>query len=212
RLGARIGDVQRAAVHHVFQRHDQVFQHRHARERPRNLETAGDAAARALVGRQARNLLAAKHDAPAVVVEHARNAVDERGLARAVRADEAKALALRDVDADAVQRRKAAELLGKIFDLQNGIHFLPGKNLLNRPRIPSGAATTNSTSSTPTTSTFISEEMVTVTICCTLPSSTAPITGPIQCAVPPMIGIASAFTAWFRLNAAFGSMNEPSIA
>ena len=47
--------------------------------------------------------------------------------------------------------------------------------------MPSGAATTNTTSSTPTTSTFISLEMVTVTICWIEPSSSAPITGPSQC-------------------------------
>ena len=65
-------------------------------------------------------------------------------------------------------------------------------SFLNRPRIPSGAATTNTTSSTPTTSTFISFEMVTVTTCWSELSSTAPITGPSQCAVPPIIGLASA--------------------
>ena len=61
--------------------------------------------------------------------------------------------------------------------------------------MPSGAPTTNSTSSTPTTSTFSSDEMVTVTSCCTVPSSTAPMTGPSQCDIPPMIGMASAETA-----------------
>lgn len=35
----------------------------------------------------------------------------------------------------------------------------------------------------------------TVTTCCTPPSRIAPMIGPAQCAVPPMIGIASAFTA-----------------
>ena len=60
--------------------------------------------------------------------------------------------------------------------------------------MPSGAATTNSTSSTPTTSTFSSEDIVTVTTCCTVPSRIAPITGPIQCEVPPTMGMASAET------------------
>ena len=41
-----------------------------------------------------------------------------------------------------------------------------------------GATTTVTTNKTPTTSTFSSEEMVTVTICWTEPSSRAPITGP----------------------------------
>ena len=57
------------------------------------------------------------------------------------------------------------------------------------PTMPSGASTTKRTSSTPTTSTLISLEMVTVTICWIEPSSSAPITGPIQCPVPPIIGI-----------------------
>ena len=57
--------------------------------------------------------------------------------------------------------------------------------------MPSGAATTNTTSMTPTTMTLSSEVMVTVTICWMLPSSSAPITGPIQCEVPPMMGMAS---------------------
>ena len=61
--------------------------------------------------------------------------------------------------------------------------------------MPSGAPTTNATSNSPTTRTFSSEETVTVTICCTDPSSTAPMTGPSQLAVPPMIGMASALTA-----------------
>ena len=58
--------------------------------------------------------------------------------------------------------------------------------------MPSGAATTKTTSSTPTTSTFISLEMVTVTICCSELSRSAPITGPSQCAVPPIMELASA--------------------
>ena len=39
------------------------------------------------------------------------------------------------------------------------------------------------------------EEMVTVAICCNDPNRTAPISGPTQLVVPPIIGIAIAFTA-----------------
>ena len=52
RLAAGVGGVQRAAVDHVLERDDQVLHHRHARERPRQLEAARDAAARALIGGQ----------------------------------------------------------------------------------------------------------------------------------------------------------------
>jgi hypothetical protein len=37
--------------------------------------------------------------------------------------------------------------------------------------------------------------MVTVAICCSEPSSTAPISGPTQLVVPPIIGIAIELTA-----------------
>jgi len=94
---------------------------------------------------------------------------------------------------------EAAEALRDPVYLQQGIAHGPRFRNARRtrcasPTMPSGAATTNSTSSTPTTSTFSSEEIVTVTTCCTVPSSTAPITGPIQCEVPPMIGMARADT------------------
>src|SRR5258706_4082733 len=212
-FGARVGGVQRAAMHHVLERHDEVLEHRHAAERARNLEAPRDAAPRALVGGQAGDLLAVEADAAALVRKRTRDAVDERGLARAIRADQAEALALADLEAHAVQRGEAAEVLGHALDLQQGIHDFPEEKYFRKsPRMPSGAATTKITSMTPTASTLISEEIVTVTTCCTPPSRIAPITGPSQCAVPPMIGIASAFTAWFRLNAEFGSMKEPSIA
>ncbi len=64
-----------------------------------------------------------------------------------------------------------------------------------RPRMPSGARTTKATSTTPTMNRFISEEMVTVASCWALPRRTAPMTGPIQLVVPPIIGMARAFTA-----------------
>ncbi|NCV39369.1 MAG: ATP-binding cassette domain-containing protein [Betaproteobacteria bacterium] len=75
-----------------------------------------------------------------------------------------------------------------------------------RPTIPSGATTTKTTSKRPTTRTFNSLEIVTVTICCKLESRMAPITGPIQWDMPPMIGIASADTAYSRLKVEAGSM------
>ena len=71
--------------------------------------------------------------------------------------------------------------------------------------MPWGAMLMNTTSMTPTNSTLSSEDTVTVITCCTEPSSRAPITGPIQCAVPPIIGIAIALTATNRLKAEAGS-------
>ena len=61
--------------------------------------------------------------------------------------------------------------------------------------MPFGASVTKSTSSTPTMSRFQADETVTCTSCCTLPSSTAPMSGPIQLIMPPMSGMAMLFTA-----------------
>src|SRR4029079_1065639 len=97
----------------------------------------------------------------------------------AVVPDEPKARAAGDRDADAVQGREAAETLRHLLDFQERIHgFLEETNFLKRPRIPSGAATTNHTSITPTIITFISPEIVTVTTCWIVLSRMAPITGP----------------------------------
>ena len=54
---------------------------------------------------------------------------------------------------------------------------------------------TNATSSTPTISRLTADEMVTVMTCCSVPRRIAPISGPSQVVVPPIIGIAMEFTA-----------------
>src|SRR5438105_910717 len=85
------------------------------------------------------------------------------------------------------ERREAAEVLRDAAYFEEGV-----SHRLNRPRMPSGASTTNSTSSTPMISTFTSPEMVTVTICCKVESSSAPRIGPPQCDMPPMMALPSA--------------------
>ncbi len=54
---------------------------------------------------------------------------------------------------------------------------------------------TKATSRSPTSSRFTSDEIVTVTICWSVPSRIEPTSGPIQEVVPPISGIAIAFTA-----------------
>ena len=54
---------------------------------------------------------------------------------------------------------------------------------------------TKATSSTPTIKRLTAEEMVTVAICCREPSRMAPISGPTQLVVPPIIGMAMELTA-----------------
>src|ERR1700744_5634411 len=186
------------------QRHHEILGDRHAAERPRDLKTARNAAAGAQMRRQARDVLVAKHNGVGFGTERAGNAVDQRGLAGPVGTDQAEALARPNIDADVVERGEAAEPLGQPGDPQQrrfcvrSRHPLPSARLpvarRTRPRMPSGAATTNNTSITPSTSTFTSDEMVTASSCCVTPSTIAPTTGPIQCAVPPITAIASTVT------------------
>ena len=61
--------------------------------------------------------------------------------------------------------------------------------------MPRGAAITNTTISTPATSTLTAEEIVTRSTSCRPPTSTAPSTGPTHEDVPPISGMAMAFTA-----------------
>src|ERR1700722_5483093 len=77
----------------------QIFDHRHASERTRNLEAARDAAPRPYVRRQPRDILAAEDHGIGFGPEGAGNAVDQRGLAGTVRTDQAEAFAGLDIDA-----------------------------------------------------------------------------------------------------------------
>src|SRR6185369_8262339 len=144
------------------------------------------------------DVAALEQDPAAVRRQGARHAIDERRLARAVRADEAQSLARPDLNRDAVERQEAAEALGDAVDLEQRArrgHVRRLRSFRTRPVSPSGASTTKSTRTTPTIKRFSSDEIVTVAICCAVPSRTAPITGPSHVVVPPIIGIASAFTA-----------------
>src|SRR5688572_30641532 len=166
--------------------HEQVLEHRHGAERTRDLEAARDAEPGSFERRKPAHFPALKNDRAALVAQRPGDAVDERSLPRTVRPDESEALALGDLDADGVQCGKAAEMLRDL------VYFEEGSHRLASPSTPSGASTTKSTSSTPTTSTLTSPEIVTVMICCSEPRSSAPMIGPSQCDMPPMIALPSA--------------------
>src|SRR5262249_21221648 len=156
------------------------------------LEAAGNPAMRALVGRHWRDVRACKQHSTLVRAQRAGNAVDQRGLARAVGADQAEALAFADLEMDVIDGDKAAKGLGQPIDpqqraLRSGAGHTPPPLCVRRlksPMIPFGAATTNNTSMMPSTRTLTSDEMVTARSCCVVASRIAPSTGPIQCAVP----------------------------
>ena len=71
--------------------------------------------------------------------------------------------------------------------------------------MPFGAMMTKATSSTPTISRLTADEIVTVATCWIVPSRSAPISGPIQVPVPPIIGMAIELTAYSSPNAEDGS-------
>src|SRR5439155_2229754 len=183
----------------IEERYAQIVEHRHAGEGLGNLEAAREAHADAPVRGMPADVLSLEADAPFLVLERPGDAIDERALARAVRPDETDALAGPHDEVDALQRREAAEALRDAFDFEKGCgHHLPfpRRQASTQPMMPFGASVTKSTSSTPTMSRFHApRENITCTSCCTLPSSTAPMSGPIQLIVPPISGMAMLFTA-----------------
>src|SRR5581483_10758155 len=132
-----------------------------------------------------------------VRAQRAGHAVDQPRLAGAVGPDAAEALAGPDLERHAVERGEAAAALHHALALeQRRCHRVQRpRSRRTRPSKPSGARTTKPTSTTPTMKRFSSDEIVTVASCCALPSRMAPMTGPTQLVVPPIIGMASAFTA-----------------
>src|SRR5262245_20231510 len=86
------------------------------RERPHQLEGAADAATADLVGRKSVNAVTGKGDRTAVGREYSGNDVEQRGLARAVRADDGEDRAALDTKADVIDRKQAAKALADRFD------------------------------------------------------------------------------------------------
>src|SRR5262249_10586834 len=118
------------------------------------------------------------------------------------------ALARYHVKVNPLERHEAAEALGKPPNLEQrcGHGFLRACcQSKTRPMIPLGAMPTNTTSSTPTSRRLTAERMVTVAICCMEPSRIAPMSGPAQLVVPPIIGMAIELTAYCRPNVPAGS-------
>src|SRR5207245_4711901 len=91
--------------------HRHVLEDGELPERPRNLERTRDPEVADLVGREAGELLRAEAHRAGGRRERARHAVEEGGLARAVRADEAEDLALLHLEGGGVPRGEAAEAL-----------------------------------------------------------------------------------------------------
>jgi hypothetical protein len=94
---------------------------RHAAERTRDLETACDTQAHALVRRQAGDVPALVQHAATIARQRARDAVDQSGLAGTVRANQAKTLALIHMQAHRVKGDEAAKPLAETRHLENAL-------------------------------------------------------------------------------------------
>ena len=73
----------------------------------------------ARVRRQAGHVGAVEDDAAGSGRKQSADQVDDRALARAVRADEAENFAARDREIDAVDRANAAEMLAEAFEIKH---------------------------------------------------------------------------------------------
>ena len=86
-------------------------------------EGAHDAAPHNLGGREAADVLAGELHAAAVRAHRAGDQIEECGLAGAVRPDDRRQRARREVERDILHRGDAAEGFREVFDLQHGRHF-----------------------------------------------------------------------------------------
>jgi hypothetical protein len=109
---AKVPDVQVAPQH-------QVVEHAEGVEEGDVLEHPRDAGARDLGGRLARELVPEELDRPVLRAVDARQAVEHRRLAGAVRSDDREQLLLLDVERDALQRPDAAEAQVHVPDLEH---------------------------------------------------------------------------------------------
>src|SRR5207248_5211603 len=101
-------------------RHLQVLEHRHAREGLEALEGAAQPQPGPAMGGQVGDVAAVEAHRSPVGLEQACEAVEQGGLAGAVRADEGGDLAGRDVEGDVVDGQETTETLGDGPSLEKG--------------------------------------------------------------------------------------------
>src|SRR5439155_11756708 len=135
----------------LLEEDEKVLERAEAREDAHLLERAPDPQARHAMWRGVGQVAAAEQHATAVGRKVAGDAVEERGLARAVRADEAHQLARLDDEIDLIDGRDAEEALDEAADLQQRHQRAGRAPVARRSRlsIPSGERTTTSSRSAP---------------------------------------------------------------
>src|SRR5262249_11297630 len=100
-----------------------VLEHAQATEHVRDLKRAADADVGEPISRRAGDVLAAIEDPAAGRLDLAREHVEQRGLARAVRADDRLELAASYRERDLLDRSEMSEILADLLGEQQGIGF-----------------------------------------------------------------------------------------
>src|SRR5207253_3070266 len=101
-----------------------VLEHGHGREQMDRLEGPGDAEPGDVVRLEAEDVMSVERDVSGVGVVEPGDHVEERGLPRSVRTDDADDLALLDVQVQLGQGGQAAEALGQAGDLEQLAHSI----------------------------------------------------------------------------------------
>src|SRR5262245_14450344 len=126
--------------------HD-VFEHGHPRQRARRLKGADKAGARDAVRRTAVNALAVEQYTPALRPQEARDAVEQRRLARPVRPDQAGDRPELDRERRTVDGTHAAEAAHDVLDGKRRCHSSTISS--RRPSRPCGRSTTSAMIASP---------------------------------------------------------------
>ena len=128
----------RIAAEHPAE-HD-VLARRRAGKDADELEGSGDAGATYLEGPDADDLIALKDDRPGVRRQFASDEVEDGGLARAVRADEAGDAAGGDIEGEVADGDETAESFPEAMDAEHGVRRRPGAVADHEPRARPGEA------------------------------------------------------------------------
>ena len=137
-LGQRRGGICRIAAEHPAE-HD-VLARRRAGKDAHELERPGDASAAYLEGSDADDLIALKDDRPGVRRQFSSDEVEDGGLARAVRADEAGDAAGGDIEGEVADGDETAESFPEAVDAEQGARRRTGAVADHEPRARPGEA------------------------------------------------------------------------
>src|SRR6185369_9084193 len=173
-----------------------------------DLKGTGEAKPGDLVGLHARDVMVLEPHPAAGRRMNAADEVDERGLAGAVRSDQADDLALVDGQAHAIDRVEPAEPPRYAVQGQERGHFAPprpGHRSRSSDRMPLGRNSTSTTMMKPSTAAWMVRKFR-HTNSSNVRRMTAPIGGPKMVPRPPSSTMTSGLTASNTSNTSGGSM------